>query len=218
MTCFSSNEITILCYGDSNTRGSIPCTNHERYARQIRWPSRLQQLLGKNYYVIEEGLGGRTTGIDDPEEEGRNGKTSLLPCLRSHRPIDLVILLLGTNDLKAKFQMPAERIAKNAGELVRTIQTSRCGKEGQSPRVLLIAPPPLGELTSLKDEFEGGIEKSRTFGEIFLREAYTLNCEYLDAGRFIQSSNQDGIHWEPESHLRLAKVIAEKITSSPLKQ
>jgi lysophospholipase L1-like esterase len=210
----NSSEITILCYGDSNTRGSIPCTYHERYPRQIRWPGRLQQLLENGFHVIEEGLGGRTTCLDDPEEVGRNGKTSLLPCLRSHRPIDLVILALGTNDLKAKFQMPVERIAENAGELVKIIQTSLCGRENQNPKVLLIAPPPLGELTNFKNEFEGGVEKSKFFGELFLQEANSLGCDFLDAGQFIQSSNKDGIHWEPESHLKLAQVIAEKITSS----
>lgn len=212
-----TQEFVTLCYGDSNTRASIPCTNHGRYARQIRWTGKLQSLLGDQFYVIEEGLGGRTTVIDDPEEEGRNGKTFLLPCLRTHRPIDLVILMLGTNDLKARFQVSAKAIAENAGSLVKMIQTSHCGRENGEPDVLLVAPPPLASLTNFKDEFEGGIEKSRLFGNLYQIQAKRLACYFLDAGEFIRSSEKDGLHWESDSHEHFAEVIAEKITNSIIK-
>lgn len=90
----------ILCYGDSNTwglvAGSINWETYymERYSFPIRWTGRLQQLLGKSYRVIEEGLNGRTTNADHNELPGRNGKTYLEPCLASHRPLDLVVLFL----------------------------------------------------------------------------------------------------------------------------
>jgi lysophospholipase L1-like esterase len=207
----SNQEITILCYGDSNTRGSIPCTNHERYDRNIRWPGRLQQILGEKYHVIEEGLGGRTTSLDDPMEEGRNGKTSLLPCLHTHHPVDLVILMLGTNDLKKCFQLSAEEIARNAGHLVSMVQGSQTGRGSQSPRILLIAPPTLAKLSDFKDEFDGGTEKSYRLGGLYRKEADELGCDFLDAGKFIQSSDKDGIHWEAMGHLKLAEAIAGQI-------
>ena len=84
---------TILCYGDSNTYGLRPDSN-QRYPREIRWTGLLQKSLGEDYYVIEEGLSGRTTLWDDPIEEHKNGKTYLFPCLESHSPIDLVVLML----------------------------------------------------------------------------------------------------------------------------
>lgn len=204
-----SDEIVILCYGDSNTRGSIPCTFHERYPRSIRWPGRLQSILGAHYHVIEEGLGGRTTNLEDPEEEGRNGKASLLPCLRSHRPVDLVILMLGTNDLKAMFSASAQLIAQNAGELVRIIQTSQAGRESGNPLVLLVAPPPLSELSQFKNEFAGGEEKSRLFRDLYRQQAEVLGCLFLDAGEFVISSKLDGIHWEESGHLRFAQALAQ---------
>lgn len=206
-----SDEITILCYGDSNTRGSIPCTLHERYPRSIRWPGRLQTILGRRYHVIEEGLGGRTTCFNDPQEEGRNGKTSLLPCLRSHRPIDLAVLMLGTNDLKARFTASAQSIAQNAGELVRIIQTSQTGRKNQSPQVLLVAPAPLSDLSQFREEFAGGEEKSLLFGDLYRSQAILHGCLFLDAREHVISSRRDGIHWEEKGHLQFADAVAQII-------
>ena len=95
---------SILCYGDSNTYGLMP-DSPDRYPRDVRWTGILQKKLGEDYYVIEEGLSGRTTLWDDPIEEHKNGKKYLLPCLDSHKPVDLVILMLGTNDLKTRFSL-----------------------------------------------------------------------------------------------------------------
>ena len=97
---------TILCYGDSNTWGYNPSMGG-RYARDERWPGVLRKELGEGYLVIEEGLNGRTTVWDDPIEGYKNGKTYLVPCLETHKPLDLVIILLGTNDLKMRFSVSA---------------------------------------------------------------------------------------------------------------
>src|SRR6266581_6911945 len=102
----------ILCYGDSNVWGQIPST-FERYDSNIRWTGLLQQLLEYDYELIEEGLGGRTTIFDDANKESCNGKKYLLPCLQSHNPLDIIILLLGTNDLKEKFNQTPEQVADN---------------------------------------------------------------------------------------------------------
>ena len=108
---------TILCYGDSNTWGYDPA-NQTRYPRDVRWPGVLRNGLGDGYIVIEEGLNGRTTVWDDPIELDKNGATYLRPCIQTHKPLDFVIIMLGTNDLKTRFSLPAYDIASGAGVLV----------------------------------------------------------------------------------------------------
>ena len=116
---------TILCYGDSNTWGYDP-QKGGRYPKPIRWTSVLQETLGKNFDIIAEGLNGRTTVWDDPVEgEHRNGKKYLLPCLHTHKPIDLVILFLGSNDLKYRFSVTSEDIAKSVLSLVNIIKKAK---------------------------------------------------------------------------------------------
>jgi lysophospholipase L1-like esterase len=133
---------TILCYGDSNTWGFNPVTQ-DRYPMTERWTGVLAQALGAGYHVIEEGLNGRTTLWDDPIEEWRNGKTYLLPCLWSHKPIDLVTLMLGTNDLKERFSVSAYDIAASAGVIVDLTLRSGAGPNGSAPS----ASPPLASTT-----------------------------------------------------------------------
>ena len=202
---------TILCYGDSNTWGAIPGARHERYPFHVRWPGLLQNFLGAGYYIVEEGLSGRTTSIDDPFEDGRNGKTSLMPCLRTHDPINLVVLLLGTNDLKVRFSYTAFDIAKGIALLVNIIQQSKLGTKDQSPHVLLIAPPPISKLSDYAEEFEGGTIKSNHLADHYCRKAAELGCKFLDAGTVIQSSKKDGIHWESAEHKKIAQAIANMI-------
>ena len=152
---------TVLCYGDSNTWGWNPIDS-SRYARDDRWPEVLQQGLGDGYAVISEGMPGRTTVWTDYVEGHMSGKDYLLPCLNSHKPIDLVILFLGTNDLKRRFGVTAFDIAESVGLLVKLIQSSESGPDGNSPQVLIMIPPPLGKLTKFIELFDGGVEKSRS--------------------------------------------------------
>ena len=119
---------TILCYGDSNTYG-LKSDLVSRYPRNVRWTGILQEKLGSEYYVIEEGLGGRTTVWDDPVEDYKNGKKYLLPCLDSHKPLDLVIIMLGTNDLKSRFSVTPFDIGASMENLVKTIIKSDAGVE-----------------------------------------------------------------------------------------
>ncbi len=114
---------TVVCYGDSNTHGADPIT-HGRFPRDVRWPGVLASELGDGVHVIEEGLNGRTTLWDDPFMDFRNGKPYLLPCLRSHQPVDVLVLMLGTNDLKTIFGRAPHEIAAGAGALVDLALTS----------------------------------------------------------------------------------------------
>jgi lysophospholipase L1-like esterase len=204
------NMKTILCYGDSNTWGWNPVTQ-ERFSRDERWAGVLRQTLGDEYLVIEEGLNGRTTVWDDPIEGYKNGKSYLIPCLETHRPIDLVIIMLGTNDLKMRFSVSAFDIANGAGVLVDVVQKSLAGPNGRAPQVLLMAPPPLGKLSEFAEMFEGAMVKSKRFGEHYEGVAKAYGCEFLDTSQFIVTSNVDGVHLELSEHQKLGQAVATKV-------
>ena len=127
---------TILCYGDSNTYGFNPA-NGLRYPKSVRWTGRLQELLGNNYIIIEEGCNGRTTIFDDPIDGWKNGLSYLKPCLNTHKPIDIVILMLGSNDLKSTFHASAEEISKGAKRLIEEIYDFAGEKQTFYPEVIL---------------------------------------------------------------------------------
>ena len=201
---------TILCYGDSNTWGYDPVTM-DRFPRNERWTGVLRYELGKGYEVIEEGLNGRTTVWDDPIEGYKNGKEQLIPCLETHKPIDLVIIMLGTNDLKIRFSVSAFDIANSAGVLVDIAQKSETGPQNGSPKVLLMAPPPVSKLTDFAEAFEGAEEKSKKFSQHYSRMAKEYGCEFLDTKNIITSSELDGIHFESSEHEKLGKAIASKV-------
>ncbi len=201
---------TILCYGDSNTWGYNPATA-ERFDRLERWAGVLRQALGEGYLVIEEGLNGRTTVWDDPIEGYKNGKSYLIPCLETHRPLDLVIIMLGTNDLKMRFSLPAYDIANGAGVLVDVVQKSEAGYDGRAPQVLLLAPPPVTTLTEFSEMFAGSLEKSKRFAQHYRRVTEEYGCHFLDTGQVIVSSPLDGIHFELEEHRKLGLAVAEKV-------
>ncbi len=205
------NARTILCYGDSNTHGTNPATK-ERYSPAERWPSVLAQELGAAYYVIPEGLGGRTTVWDDPiEGRHKNGSSYLLPCLESHKPIDLVIILLGTNDLKMRFSVSAYDIANGAGVLVHIVQTSATGPKNSAPLVLLIAPPVVSKLSDYAEMFQDAQAKSKRFAQHYRQVAEQQGCHFLDAAEIVTSSDLDCIHWEASEHCKLGKAVAARV-------
>ena len=171
----------ILCFGDSNTYGRDPITSG-RLDINVRWTGVLQRTLGEDYDVIEEGLNGRTTVWDDPVRGGikRNGSFYLLPCLESHAPIDQLIIMLGTNDLKARFAVTPYDIGESMGSLIDIAQKSQCGLQGKSPEILLMAPPPLGELTKWAETFQGGVEKSKKLAAYYASVAESYGCQFFD--------------------------------------
>jgi len=201
---------TVLCYGDSNAWGYDP-SSQARFPRDVRWPGVLRNELGQGYLVIEEGLNGRTTVWDDPIELDKNGATYLRPCIQTHKPIDLVIIMLGTNDLKTRFSLTAYDIASGAGVLVDIVQKSDTGVEGGAPEVLLIAPPPAVELTNFAEMFENAIEKSGDFSKHYRRIANEKGCHYLDAGDYVESSPLDGIHLEAGMHRKLGEAVTADV-------
>lgn len=207
--------ITILCFGDSNTHGSVPMRHRDdirRFAPDERWPGVVRRALGAGFAVIEEGLPGRTTLHDDPIEGAhKNGLRGLNACLESHRPIDLMTLMLGTNDLKSRFAVQPLDIAESIGILLEAIARSGAGPDGAAPRVLLIAPPPLGRLGFLGDMFHGGAEKSQRLAEAYRAQAEKYGAAFLDAGRIIRISDIDGVHFEAAEHATLGQAVADAI-------
>jgi len=201
---------TILCYGDSNTWGYDPVTQ-DRFPVEERWPGVLAHELGAGYRVVEEGLGGRTTVWDDPIEGYKNGREYLIPCLESHKPIDLITILLGTNDLKKRFSVSAYDVAASAGVLIDIVQKSAAGIGGCAPEILLMAPPPFSRLSEFAEMFEGGVEKSRKFSEHYKRIAEQFKCHFMDTGQVIVSSDLDGIHFEAGQHRKLGQAVAARV-------
>lgn len=212
----------ILCYGDSNTWGTIPRWEDspipsDRYDDNTRWTKVAEKWLGEGYSVVEEGLSGRTTIYDLPGEPWENGKPFLKACLMTHRQIDLVILMLGTNDL----QLPLDQIVPGEGirQLIDIIRdTPKCGRGYVPPKILVIAPievrpaDPRGRVgmyaTLHGDE---GRAISLTFPELYEKIAREKDCYYLNAGLYAKPSPGDGIHFLPEGHLSLGKAVAEKV-------
>lgn len=207
----------ILCFGDSNTWGWDPHTAG-RYAAHVRWPGVMAAALGGGYAVIEEGLNGRTTVFDDPTNDYRNGRHYLVPCLETHRPLDLVIIALGVNDLKARFGLSPVDIADGAALLVKLVQTSDAGPvtpgRKVAPPVLLVAPPPTGRLTAFAELFAGAADKSRALGAAYARVAAELGCAFVDAGAHIASSDVDGIHLDASAHATLGAVMAAAVRAA----
>ena len=138
-------------------------------------------------------------------------KEYFVPCLETHKPLDLVVIMLGTNDLKVRFSVSAFDIANGAGVLVDIAQKSATGPDGAAPQVLLLAPPPVARLTDFAEMFAGAKEKAERFSAHYRRVAQEKGCAFLDTGKVIVSSNLDGIHFEPEEHGKLGKAVAASV-------
>ncbi len=206
---------TVVCFGDSNTYGTPGMPDPDfwgRYGPDERWPGVMRQALGPDFSVIEEGLPGRTTVHDDPiEGADKNGLKALPMVLGSHRPIDLLIIMLGTNDLKARFAVTPEDIASSVGLLVQTARASQAGPDGRPPRILVVVPAPILEVGFMTGLFRGGAEKSRQFAGCFAAAMARLDVPLLDAGTLIESDPLDGIHLGKNHHAVLGRAVAEQV-------
>ena len=205
---------TLLLFGDSNTHGTIPMsdlTDTRRYGREERWAGRLVLLLPE-WEVIAEGLPGRTTVHDDPIEGAhRNGRRVLPALLESHRPVEVVLIMLGTNDLKERFGVNAGDIAAGLEQLVNLVRTSRAGPEAAAPGIVLVVPPPITETGCLAEMFSGGAAKSRQLRQRIAEMAGRNNVPCVDAGYLVTVSPTDGIHYDAGANAVLAAAFAQAI-------
>ena len=206
---------TILCFGDSNTHGTRPMPTLEgagRFGHDARWPSVMARALGPDVEVISEGHPGRTTVHDDPMTgEYRNAVRVLPALLESHKPLDLVILNLGTNDLKNCFHVSAADVAFCLDRLIRLIRAAGAGPDGAEPQVLVVAPPPLLEVGCLAEMFAGGAAKSHGLGPAIAAMTTRLNAGFFDAGQVIAVSPVDGIHYDAEAQQTLGLALAQAV-------
>lgn len=209
---------TVLCYGDSNTYGFNP-SNGFRYPENVRWTGRLGFALGDGYKIIEEGCNGRTTVFDDPLEGWKNGLGYLRPCLNSHKPVDIVILMLGSNDLKETFHASAQQIAEGAATLVEVIQDFTAEKQGFVPYIILVSPPEIGEGICRSPFYgsfsEEAVGRSREFPQWYRMVAQRHRCIFFDAAKHIQPSQEDSLHLPPEGHAKLAEELAKVVRELP---
>ena len=200
----------ILCYGDSNPWGYISGTDHKRYGENERWTKLLSKKLGNEFEVIEEGLNSRTLISNDtrPGKEGKNGYEYLLPCLDTHDPIDLVIIMLGTNELKKVYNKTIEEVGEIFEKyFIKTILNRKSQIEDKYAEVLIIAPPIADDDGSGK--YEGALEKSMKFNEVYMKIAKENNCYFID-NKFL-NTGIDKVHLTKESHTILAEKIYNKI-------
>lgn len=205
------NNIRILCYGDSNTWGYISGSDHQRYGNSERWTKILSGLLGDKFEVIEEGLNSRTLISNDPRpgKEGKNGYEYLIPCLDTHDPIDLVILMLGTNELKYTYNKTPEEIGNLLEQyFVKTILNRKSQIKDSYPKLLIIAPPIVSEETGYgrkENKYLGASEKSKKLNDIYKNIAEKYNCYFLSNDGL--DVGIDGVHLTKESHKMLANSL-----------
>ena len=199
----------MLCFGDSNTYGSLPGELGGRFPREIRWPGVLARKLGERWHILEEGLPGRTTVFADPLSPGRRGADYLPPCLASHAPLDAVVIFLGTNDLKARFAAEPSDIAAGVAILTQMALGSGSGRGGAAPRVLLLGLPRLG--AALPDGFAGAREKAEELPPFLAQEAVPAAVDLLDLSGFVTYSALDGIHLDAEGHSAIGAAVAQRL-------
>ena len=201
----------ILCYGDSNTWGTDPADDSRRFEWPVRWPGVLQRELGDEFHVVEEGLGGRTAVYADPLAAHRSGIQLIAPALETHAPLDLVILMLATNDISYA-HISAAQAADGVAELGHLVQRSELGPGAAAPKLLLVCPPPVGPFENnwRPELWAGADEKSRALPQEFVRVADALGCPWLDAGRVITTSPLDGWHLEATQHELLGVAVAAR--------
>lgn len=200
----------ILCFGDSNTYGYSP-VDGQRYGEDVHWPGVLNGMLGDKFEVINEGKNGRTVAFDDPYNEGCNGMNDIGDCLDRHAPLDLVIIMLGTNDLKVYFEATPQTIANNLLEMCKLVQSKTDAK------IVLVSPTLLGdqiEFSPLHLEFgRMQVDYSFELAPEIEKVAKEVGAEFVDLAIVAVSSDVDCLHLMPEEHAKVAQAMDAKVRS-----
>lgn len=206
----------IMCFGDSLTWGWIPVIEGiptSRYPFHERWTGVMADRLGEGFEIIEEGLSARTTDVDDPTDTRLNGAQYLPSALASHLPLDLVIIMLGTNDTKAFFHRTPYDIATGMFKLVVQVLGSAggVGTAYPAPKVLVVAPPPLVDIPHpwLQGMFEGAVAKSRALADQYAALSSFLGVRFYDAKQVVTVAGCDGIHFTAENNAALGAALAQ---------
>lgn len=206
---------SVVCFGDSNTWGCPPFANiaqtPDRIAPPRRWPNVMRHALGGDTWVVEEGLSGRTTVFDDPiEGTHKNGSRTLIPVLESHAPMDVFILMLGTNDFKDQLRITAYNSARGTLTLIQMIK-GHFALVDHPPEVLIVTPPAIGEAAEPAIWGEGH-RRCRDHAYYLEQVATRTGCFHFDANRVV-SAGIDGIHLDEAAHEALGLALAQEVRS-----
>lgn len=210
---------TILAYGDSLTFGANPQPNGPRHAYQDRWPTALERALDGKARVIAEGLGGRTTVSDDwYAAADRNGARILPTLLESHGPLDMVIIMLGTNDLKPAICGSALEASFGMRRLVQIIRGHAAGKNETPPQIILVAPPLVcdSDNADMMGHFGGfahGLEQSSQFAAHYARRAQEWNTGFFDAATVAKADPRDGVHLDAANTRAIGTGLVPVVSS-----
>lgn len=202
----------ILCYGDSNTWGLIAGTTR-RYPVEKRWTGLLQRLLSfENAHVIEEGLCGRTCAFEDASRLYRNGMTMLPFLLETHAPLDMIVLMLGTNDCKTAYHASSAEIGEHISFLLQLVRET-----APETKILLLSPIFLGDEV-WKAEFDPEFDKwsvtlSKQLRDEYRRIAQQTGSGFLAASDYAQASAVDMEHLDEAGHAALAQALYVAIKS-----
>lgn len=205
---------TILCYGDSLTWG-YNAEGPSRHPHADRWPSVLQAELGAGVLVIPEGLNGRTTAYDDHLADcDRNGARILPTILETHYPLDLVVIMLGANDMKPFICGHAYGARQGMERLAELVRSHAYGFGAPVPKVLLVSPPPACETPNkdFAEMFEGGVAESQKLAGLYKTAAEQLGCGFFDAGSVARTTPLDGIHLDAENTQAIGRALARVVT------
>ncbi len=203
--------MNILCFGDSNTWGLRPMIG-DRYVKNERWTGILGTLSGGRYNIIEEGLNGRTADETDVEEPYLNGRSYMTGCLLSHRPVDLVIVMLGTNDVKSRYNKSSEQVAESIYLLAKDMRKLLDERQQERVKILLVSPKSIDERVLGDNMFdEYSIKKSRELGGRLRRMAGKEGWMFLDADESGATLGEDGLHLSADGHIKLAESIFNAI-------
>lgn len=202
----------ILCFGDSNTYGLIP-DGSGRYDFTVRYPGVLQAILGDHYHIIEEGCPGRTTIFEDTLRPYTQGLDYITACIKSHTPLEYILIMLGTNDCKSVFGAGSREIAGGISTIVERIQNSIA----PSPNILIISPIHLGDdigKPGYDPEFdEVSIKTSKDLAAEYSKISYKTGCSFMDASTVARASSIDQEHLDEAGHISIAKEAARLIMS-----
>lgn len=202
---------TILCFGDSITWGYNP-KDGTRFAPEDRWPRALESALQGRARVIDEALNGRTIATDDPAQPYRNGMAMFPPLLEAHAPLDVVVVMLGTNDSAPCYGLSAGRIAMNSAALVEAVNASQSGPGRTTPKMVLVAPPPLGSLNpEMALMYSGGQGTSRGLAAAYETVAKSYGIAFFNAGEVVKVSAVDGVHLDPDAQRTLGIAIGKVV-------
>lgn len=211
----------ILCYGDSNTYGADGRRYRSegislRYDEQTRWTELLKQNLGTEYLVSEEGFNGRTTVFDDPMESGRNGFAYLDVIFGSHQPLDIIILMLGTNDTKPRFSASSQDISRGMQRIILRLKELIHSSINPQTKILLLAPPHIEKCETgeyLYEFDENSSMKSHELAKQYYLLAKNYDCLFADTSIWVSPDPTDGVHLGPEGHRIFAKKLTELVQS-----